>query len=92
MGTIGENIREARKSKGITQQELARRIGKTQSLIGQYETGARKPKAENVALIAKAMRVDIRELFGEKFDSSVKIMYGQCGTRLNWDMECEDEE
>ena len=65
VGTIGENIRAIRKSKGITQQELASRMGKTQSLVGQYETGARKPKAETVSAIAKAMCVDIHKLYGE---------------------------
>lgn len=65
VGTIGENIRAIRKSQGITQWELAKRMGKTQSLIGQYETGARKPKAETLNKIAKSLNVDVRKLYGE---------------------------
>ena len=32
-----------RKEKGITQRELAEKLGVTQPTITQYETGARKP-------------------------------------------------
>ena len=65
VGTIGENIKAIRKLQGITQWELARRMGRTQSLIGQYETGARKPKAGTLNEIAKALKVDVRKLYGE---------------------------
>ena len=35
--TIGEMIRQERKKKGITQNELAKRLGITQSAVGQFE-------------------------------------------------------
>lgn len=38
---IGANIRKYRRARGLTQSELAERIGLTQSAIGKYESGDR---------------------------------------------------
>ena len=37
--TIGERIRELRKARGMTQQELAQRLHTTKQTIGKYEQG-----------------------------------------------------
>lgn len=37
--TIGQNIKDARKQSGMTQQQLAEKIGKTESSIRKYEKG-----------------------------------------------------
>jgi transcriptional regulator with XRE-family HTH domain len=42
-GIVRELIKEARRAAGISQVELARRIGSSQSTIGMYETGDRHP-------------------------------------------------
>lgn len=39
----GEKIREARKNAGLTQSELGKMLGVSGSMIGQYETEARRP-------------------------------------------------
>ena len=39
----GEKIRAARKSAGLTQSELGKMLGVSGSMIGQYETEARRP-------------------------------------------------
>ena len=44
MSTIGDRIRKLRESKGLTQDELGRRIGTTKQTIFKYETG----KIENI--------------------------------------------
>ena len=38
---IGDKIRRCRKQKGMTQAELGAKLGVSQALIGQYETGKR---------------------------------------------------
>lgn len=40
----GKLIRQIRKAEGITQVELAKRIGTTPQNLGQYERGVRIPK------------------------------------------------
>lgn len=52
---FGQKLKDARKYKGLTQQQLADKLSVTPSLIGQYETGKRRPKKENVEKIARAL-------------------------------------
>lgn len=53
---------EARKQAGISQTELARRMGKTQSVIARLESGEHSPKLETVNDAARAMgyRLEVR--------------------------------
>lgn len=51
------NIREARKSKGITQSELAQALGKSISVISRYETGAITPTQQILNEIADYLAI-----------------------------------
>jgi transcriptional regulator with XRE-family HTH domain len=51
--TIGELVASARSAEGLTQTELARRMGTTQSAIARLETGRSNP---TVATVEKALR------------------------------------
>lgn len=55
--TIGENIKQIRKEKGLTQKELGERLNMTQSAIGQFEKNKKPPKTETVLKIASALGV-----------------------------------
>ncbi|MGH2923934.1 MAG: helix-turn-helix domain-containing protein [Solirubrobacterales bacterium] len=50
---VGELIAKARKAEGLTQAELARRIGTTQSAIARLERGQGNP---TVATVERALR------------------------------------
>ncbi len=65
-----ERIKAARKHRGLTQAELARRIGVTQSLIGQYERGLKRPKVESLQSLAGALDVTIPWLLGEEYGNA----------------------
>lgn len=54
----------ARKGRGLTQQEVADRLGKPQSYIAKVEGGERRVDVVEFAALAKAMNCDPRELFG----------------------------
>ena len=54
---IGIGIKNARLIVGITQAELARRLGVTPQAISQYERGEKKPKIETIKKIADALSV-----------------------------------
>ncbi len=49
---LGDKIKKLRKSKNITQEELGKNIGVTTSMVGMYETNARKPSYEVLIKIA----------------------------------------
>lgn len=57
-----EKIKNARLQAGLTQKELAKRLGTSQQNIAQYENGKRVPKIETLQKIAKALKVSVNEL------------------------------
>jgi hypothetical protein len=61
---IGENIKKIRKSKGLTQKELADKMGITQQSFAQYERTQNIPKLETLRTIAAALDVSIYDLQG----------------------------
>ena len=65
MMILGERLKELRESQGISQSELARRIGVSRSAICNYENGRReKPSAPVVYAIAKALNVMPKDFEG----------------------------
>lgn len=59
-------IREARKRRGITQAELGRRMGTTQSAVARLEAGATAPKFETVLAAVRACDLDLHFSVGEQ--------------------------
>ena len=59
-------IREARKRRGITQEELARRLGTTQSAVARLEAGATAPRFETVLAAVRACDLDLHFSIGEQ--------------------------
>ena len=65
MRDIGKNIRDLRKSAGMTQEEMAERLFMTRQTVSNYETGKSRPDVE--------MIVRIGELFGADANT---VIYG----------------
>ena len=61
---IGDRIKSIRMARGLTQVELGRRCGMTDSAIRRYESGRGNPTAETVNRIAKALEVPPGNLLG----------------------------
>ena len=59
---IGEKVKYWRKKRGLTQAALAEKLMITPSNISQIEIGSRSPTLDTMALIAKALDVDLEEL------------------------------
>jgi transcriptional regulator with XRE-family HTH domain len=60
---VGERIRQIRKEKNITQEELALEAGLNRAYVGYIERGERNPSTETIAKIAKALKVPLEKLF-----------------------------
>lgn len=56
--TIGERIKKIRTETGLSQKEVAKRLGVSQPSYAQYESGKRKPKYETLVKIAQALNAD----------------------------------
>jgi transcriptional regulator with XRE-family HTH domain len=59
---FGKRLAAARKSKGWSQAELARRLHATRALIDYYERRAKNPTIEFVQRAAEALDVSVEEL------------------------------
>ena len=64
MANIGNTIRELRVHRGMSQAELAERIGKKRSAVGNYESGAREPDLNTLRALAGALNVPVAALLG----------------------------
>lgn len=62
---LGQRIAERRKSRGLTQQQLAETLGIAQQTLAHYEVGRLRVAAALVPPIAKALDLSIEEVFGE---------------------------
>jgi transcriptional regulator with XRE-family HTH domain len=62
---VGKRIRELRKSRGLTQAELATRIGIQQSDLCRMETGEYKVSLETLFKILKIFEMNVGEFFHE---------------------------
>jgi transcriptional regulator with XRE-family HTH domain len=58
-----KKLAELRKSKDLTQEELAEELGISASSIAMYETGNRRPPLNKAKKIADYFGVGIEELF-----------------------------
>lgn len=63
MKAFGRRVAEVRKSRGITQQELAENISMSVVAIAYIETGKRWARLGTLNKIAKSLKVEISELF-----------------------------
>ena len=65
--TIGEAIKKARNKAGLTQKQLANKLGVSFTLVSQYERGTRNPKPETLDRIATALGMTLETLLDEAF-------------------------
>jgi len=64
--TLGARIARLRRDKGLTQVELAERLGVTQPAVSDYENGDIRLPADVVVQIARLLGVSTDELLGLK--------------------------
>lgn|SRR5690554_1690762 len=65
---LGNILKKLRKEKGITQEELGKILGVTTSMVGMYETNARKPSYEVLLKMADYFGVSTDYLLGKSSD------------------------
>jgi len=60
---FGERVREIRKEKGLSQEELAHRADLHRTYIGMIERAEKNITLINIEKIADALEINIKELF-----------------------------
>lgn len=99
---IPERIQMARKALGITQTELASRVGVTRQAISSFELGAKQPEAPNMHRIAEELDQPIAFFVSKKdlstfgplsartyraFGPSTNKRNDQCDVNAEWAMQ-----
>ena len=64
MSEFAKNLVRLRTEKKLSQEELAKRVGVTQSAIWQYENGEATPKIKIAVDIARQLGVTVEALVG----------------------------
>lgn len=60
--TFGRNLKRHRKERGITQTELAEKIGVTKGCISNWERGYRDPGVSEIYAASEALGIDPKKL------------------------------
>ena len=68
MYTIGQTIRQLRRAKGVTQEDLAGALNLTYQAVSKWENGTAQPDIMLMPSLATYFGVTIDELFGYKLD------------------------
>ncbi|MCM1299726.1 MAG: helix-turn-helix domain-containing protein [Firmicutes bacterium] len=89
---FSEKLKEIRKKEGISQEQLAEKIGVSRQAITKWETGKGLPDVENMVIIAEIFKTTIDELLTDSAakgaDSGLedKLLYT---SETVYDIDCE---
>ena len=73
--TLGERIRYARKSCGLSQKQLADRLCVSRSAIAKWETGKGMPDVENLKQLSRLLKVSVDCLLDDSTDGVIREEY-----------------
>ena len=68
MKTLGERLKDLRKEKGYTLEQVAEKLNTTKVTISRYENNLREPKREAISQFAKLFNVSTDYLHGHTND------------------------
>jgi len=75
MSTYSNRIRELRKNKSLSQEQLADKLGVTKQAVSQMERGARKPSVTMLEALCDFFNVSTDYLLGKE-DVTIRIVDG----------------
>jgi XRE family transcriptional regulator, fatty acid utilization regulator len=66
VGSLGDNLREARERLGLTQEQVSDRSGVQAGEVSRIERGKRDPKVSTLEKLAAAVEVEPAELLRQR--------------------------
>jgi len=88
---INIRLKEIRQARGLTQKELAQKIGVSTGAIGLYETNRRMPDLSTLKKLADALNVSADYLIGRE-TGDVAFFMQDNGNSLRFKLSKEDQE
>lgn len=74
---ISKNIAKYRESAGLSQKDLANKLGVVPSRISNWETGANCPTIDILFEVCEVLGVSINDIYGVYPDSKFVLKYGE---------------
>lgn len=65
-GTIGNAIKNLRLERQLTQEQLAKKVGVTQSAVASWESGRTCPKTKKASLLSHVFNVPLEFILGHR--------------------------
>lgn len=78
---IGKRIKAYRKAAGLSQKELAKKIGVSFQQLQKYESGENRVSAGRLWQISDSLNVEVIHFFSEEEEKKEKIMVNDIQTR-----------
>ena len=82
---LSENIRNFRKAKGLSQEELAAKLNVVRQTVSKWETGLSVPDAELLVALSEALETPVGVLLGETAALLFALLVLWKSPYLNWD-------
>ena len=79
---VGRRIQEVRKSRGLTQAELAQMVDLSTKYISNVECGFKTPKLNTFVAIANALQCDANQLLSDVLDVTTSQESGSISRKL----------
>ena len=90
---IGTRIRAVRRDRGLTQDDLADRVGVSRSAVAQWETGRTGQITGNLSRIADVLEINVEFLmYGDDKRAAAEVRQGDELALLRLYRECEPED
>ena len=70
---LNDNIKNLRKNKGFTQEELANKLNVVRQTVSKWEKGYSVPDAEMLKKIAETLDTDVSQLLGSAIEKDTNI-------------------
>lgn len=77
---LGEKIRQLRKIRELTQEQLGEKAGISYKFIGEVERGTVNPSLDSLIAISQALNVDVKELFPSENDFVTEFSHEELRT------------
>ena len=75
MNTVGENIRKFRIYNGMSQKELGDMVGRTSTVISNWENGVHSPDLEMTEELCRTLHVTPSQLLGWEENAEIEAFY-----------------
>ena len=80
---LGKTIQTLREQSGMSQKDLAKRVGVSTGAIGNYEAGLRRPKFETIEALADIFNIPIGLLIGDESSARILMCYDKLHTLID---------